>query len=154
MRYWPFCLVTQCSYLCKTRQKRLRGRQQFILSFFNLTTLKTRWYPKLRYNRLFTTVPTPWSFHMRPHFTSGMEPLVLYTFSLKSQLPVTTLLETRLIERCATLCNAVIQLDFCLNSVVIDVNKRHGDELSLHGLKMKRNIKLNFASNLVSSRHN
>ena len=48
----------------------------------------------------------------------------------------------------------MIQLDFCLNSVVIDVNKRHGDELSLHGLKMKRNIKLNFASNLVSSRHN
>ena len=103
MRYWPFCLVTQCSYLCKTRQKRLRGRQQFTLLFFNLTTLKTRWYSKVRYNRLFTTVPTPWSFHMGSHVTSGMEPLVLYIFSLRSQLRVTTLLKTRLIESCATL---------------------------------------------------
>ena len=44
--------------------------------FLNLTTLKTRWYPKLRYNILFTTVPTPWSFYMGPHFTSNMEPLI------------------------------------------------------------------------------
>ena len=28
----------------------------------------------IRYNRLFTTVPTP-SFYMGPHFTSNMEPL-------------------------------------------------------------------------------
>ena len=34
----------------------------------------------------------------------------------------------------------MIQLDFCLNSLVIDVNKRHGDELSLHGLKMKNTM--------------
>ena len=60
-----------------TDKKQLGGRQQFTLSFFNLTTLKTMWYPKLRYNILFTTVPTPWSFYMGPHFTLNMEPLVI-----------------------------------------------------------------------------
>ena len=35
------------------------------------------WYPKLRYNRLFTTGSTPWSFYIGPHFTSNMEPLVI-----------------------------------------------------------------------------
>ena len=34
---------------------------------FKITTLKTIWYPKLSYDRLFTTVPTPWSFYMGPH---------------------------------------------------------------------------------------
>ena len=35
-------------------KKRLGGWQQFTLSFFNLTTVKIMWYPKLRYNILFT----------------------------------------------------------------------------------------------------
>ena len=49
------------------------------LSFFNLTTLKTIWYPKLRWDRLFTTVSAPWSFYKAgPHFTSNMEPLVIF----------------------------------------------------------------------------
>ena len=53
---------------------------KFTLSFFNLTTLKTMWYPKLRYNIIiinFTTVPTPWSFYIGRHFTSSMERLFL-----------------------------------------------------------------------------
>ena len=45
--------------------------------FFYLTTLKTKWYPKLRYNILFTVVRTPWSFYKGPYFTSNIEPLVI-----------------------------------------------------------------------------
>ena len=42
--------ITQLCILYVRDEKQLRGRQQFTLSFFNLTTLKTTWYPKLRYN--------------------------------------------------------------------------------------------------------
>lgn len=64
---------------------------------------------------------------------------------------LSTLPDTRLIESCAT----VVRPDFCLNSVAIDVCKFKVDwnELSLHGVKMKPEIKLSFALNL-SSRHN
>ena len=68
--------ITQLCILYARDKKQLRGRQQFTLSFFNLTTLKTLWYPKLRYNILFSTLPTSWSFYMGPHFTFSMEPLV------------------------------------------------------------------------------
>ena len=76
----PFVLSCNAPSFAWRDKQRLWGRQQFTLSFFNLTTLKTMWHPKLRYNIIiinFTTVLTPWSFYIGRHFTSSVERLFL-----------------------------------------------------------------------------
>ena len=59
------------------------------------------WYPKVRYNILFTTVPTPWSFYMGLHFTTNMEPLFVKLFDKFT-------VKSKFMQQCITLWTAML----------------------------------------------